>query len=233
MWRRTVVGVGVGFFQQFSGINAFIYYAPTLFTSLGQSTQQSRILSGVFDCLQFVASILCFLIIDKVGRRPLAIWGAFGSAIAYGIIAVLAGLYEDDWLNNTAAGWGCVAMAFIFIMIYGVSYSPLGWALPSEVFSTSTRSKGVALSTCIIWLSDFIIGIATPSMLDNITYGTYIFFAAMCFLAGVWAFFFVPETSGKTLEELDAVFGDSRGQEERDIVAEAIGYRPDPPKTTV
>ncbi|KAJ5691234.1 hypothetical protein N7488_011969 [Penicillium malachiteum] len=233
MWRRTVVGVGVGFFQQFSGINAFIYYAPTLFTSLGQSTQQSRILSGVFDCLQFAASIICFLIIDKVGRRPLAIWGAFSSAIAYGIIAVLAGLYEDDWLNHTAAGWGCVAMAFIFIMIYGVSYSPLGWALPSEVFSTSTRSKGVALSTCTIWISDFIIGIATPSMLDNITYGTYIFFAAMCFLAGVWAFFLVPETSGKTLEELDAVFGDSSGQEERDIVAEAIGYRPDPPKPTV
>lgn len=121
-------------------------------------------------------------------------------------------------------------MAFIFIMVYGVSYSPLGWALPSEVFSTSTRSKGVALATCTIWLSDFIVGIATPSMISNIGYGAYIFFAAMCFLAGLWAFFFVPETSGKTLEELDEVFGDTSGQEERDIVAEAIGYlsHPDP-----
>jgi len=116
-------------------------------------------------------------------------------------------------------------MAFVFILIYGVSYSPLGWALPSEVFSTSMRSKGVALSTCTIWLSDFIVGISTPSMLENIGYGTYIFFAAMCFLAGIWAFLFVPETTGKTLEELDEVFGDTSGQEERDLVAEAIGLQ--------
>lgn len=59
-------------------------------------------------------------------------------------------------------------------------------------------------------------------MMDNITYGTYIFFAAMCFLAGVWAYFLVPETSGKTLEELDEVFGGTSGQEERDLVAEAM-----------
>lgn len=179
--------------------------------------------------MQFVASILCFFIIEKVGRRPLAIWGAFGSAAAYGIIAILAGLFADNWLEHTDAGWACVAMAFIFVIIYGISYSPLGWALPSEVFSTSTRSKGVALSTCTIWIADFIVGIATPSMLDKITYGTYIFFAAMCFLAGVWAFFLVPETGGKTLEELDEVFGDTSGQEERDIVAEAIAHQRNPP----
>ncbi|KAJ5626065.1 hypothetical protein N7510_002374 [Penicillium lagena] len=221
-WRRTAVAVGIAFFQQFSGINAFIYYAPTLFTSLGQSAEMSKILSGVFDVIQMVAALVCFLIIEKVGRRPLAIWGGFGTAATYTIIAVLSGLYSESWPDHKAAGWGCVAMAFLFIWIYGLSYSPLGWALPSEVFSTTNRSKGVALSTCTIWLSDFIVGISTPSMMANIGYGTYIFFAVMCFLAGVWAFFLVPETSGKTLEELDEVFGDTSGQAERDLVAESV-----------
>ncbi|KAJ5175442.1 uncharacterized protein N7482_001319 [Penicillium canariense] len=222
IWRRTAVGVGVAFFQQFSGINAFIYYAPTLFKSLGQTDEMSLIMSGVFNILQMVAAIVCFLIIEKVGRRPLAIFGGFGTAVTYAIIAILSALYEKSWPSHQSAGWACVAMAFAFILTYGVSYSPLGWALPPEVFSTATRSKGVALSTCVIWLCDFIVGISVPSMMEKISYGTYIFFAVMCFLAGLWAFFLVPETSGKTLEELDEVFGDTSSQEERDLVAEAM-----------
>lgn len=180
-------------------------------------------MSGVFNIIQFVASIACFFIIEKVGRRPLAIGGGFLTCVTYAIIAILSGLFSKDWQSHSSAGWACVAMAFLFVWTYGISYSPLGWALPAEVFPTSFRSKGVALSTCIIWISDFVVGISIPSMMDNIGYGTYIFFAAMGFLSGLWAFFLVPETSGKTLEELDEVFGDSSGQEERDLVAEAIG----------
>ena len=221
-WKRTAVGAGVGFFQQFSGINAFIYYAPTLFQALGQTSDQSLILSGVFNILQMVAAVVCFLIIDKVGRNPLAIFGGFMCAAAYIVLAVLAGLFSDDWQSHLAAGWGAVAMAFVFILAYGVSYSPLGWALPSEVFSTANRSKGVALESCVVWLCDFVVGISIPSMIENITYRTYIFFAVMCFLAGVWATLLVPETSGKTLEEMDEVFGDTSGQEERALVGEAI-----------
>jgi MFS family permease len=220
-WKRTAVGAGVGFFQQFSGINAFIYYAPTLFQALGQSSEQSLILSGVFNVLQMIAAIVCFLIIDRVGRRPLAIFGGFACAAAYTVIAVLSGLYSADWKSHLAAGWGAVAMAFVFILAFGVSYSPLGWALPSEVFSTATRSKGVAPESCTVWLCDFVVGISIPSMMQNIGYRTYIFFAVMCFLAGVWAMLLVPETRGKTLEELDAVFGDTIGQEERDLASEA------------
>jgi sugar porter (SP) family MFS transporter len=223
-WKRTAVGCGIAFFQQFSGINAFIYYAPTLFQSLGQTNETSLILSGVFNVLQLVAAIICFLVIEKIGRRPLAIGGAFVMSVAYVIIAVLSGVYSKDWASNMSAGWSCVAMAFIFILSYGVSYSPLGWALPSEVFSTTTRSKGVALSTCVIWLSDFIVGVITPSMLADIEYKTYVFFAVMCFVAGVWAFFLVPETGGKTLEEIDELFGDGSAKDEREIAeAAAVG----------
>ena len=182
------------------------------------------ILSGVFNCLQIVAVVICFCIIDKVGRRPLAIIGGFGSAACYLVIAVLSGVYEKDWANHVAAGWACVAMAFAFIMVYGVSYSPLGWALPPEVFPTSCRSHGVALAVAVNWISNFIIGIAVPPMIESIHYGAYIFFCSFCFLAGVWAYFLVPETKGKTLEEMDEVFGDHASAEDADVLQDAVQY---------
>ncbi|OJJ70209.1 hypothetical protein ASPBRDRAFT_208843 [Aspergillus brasiliensis CBS 101740] len=221
-WKRVAVACGVGFFQQFSGINAFIYYAPTLFESLGQTDSMSTILSGVFNIVQAVAAVICAFIIERVGRRALAIYGAFGMAVSYIIIAILSGLYSHDWPGHVAAGWACVAMAFVFIMVYGVSYSPLGWALPAEVFPNASRSKGVALATCTIWLSDFIVGVVTPSMLSDIGYRTYVFYAVMCTLAGVWAVLLVPETSGKTLEEIDGLFGDAGARAEREIVRDAM-----------
>lgn len=70
-WRRTAVGMGVAFFQQFSGINGFIYYAPILFRSIGQSDEMSLVLSGILSIVQLIAVIICFFIIDAVGRRPL------------------------------------------------------------------------------------------------------------------------------------------------------------------
>lgn len=224
MWRRVAVGCGVCFFQQFSGINAFIYYAPTLFESIGQSPEMALILSGIFNILQLVAVFICFAVIDIVGRRTLAIFGAFGSGICYLVIAILSGLYETDWTAHTAAGWACVSMAFLFILVYGVSYSPLGWALPPEVFPTSTRSKGVALAVAVNWISNFIIGISVPPMLESIKYGTYIFFCCFCFLAGVWAVLLVPETKGKTLEEMDHAFGDNLAAEDATVLRQSVSY---------
>ncbi|KAK6203734.1 hypothetical protein LQW54_008840 [Pestalotiopsis sp. IQ-011] len=233
-WRRLVVGLGVMFFQQFSGINAFIYYAPTLFESIGQSADMALIMSGVFNILQLVAVGICFFIIDKLGRRPLAIYGALGGGIAWAIMAILVGLYSSDWAGHTAAGWAAVAMAFIFVLVFGVSYSPLGWALPSEVFPSSTRAKGVALSTAVCWLSNFIVGVATPPMIEQIGFGTYVFFAAWCFLAAAWAWWFVPETKGKSLEQMDEVFGDNSGNEEKDVLkAATLGVEAIYPKANV
>ncbi|KAF4546319.1 putative mfs monosaccharide transporter protein [Lasiodiplodia theobromae] len=220
--RRVAIGVGVAFFQQFSGINGFIYYAPLLFRSLGQDSEMSLILSGMINIGQLVAVVLCFFIIDHVGRRPLAIWGAIGMAVPYIIMSALVGEFSHDWPGHSAAGWVTCGFAYVYIIAYGVSYSPLAWALPAEVFSNSTRAKGVALSTATVWLCNFIIGVIVPVMIENAGYGTYVFFAIMCILAAIWAFFLVPETKGKTLEEMDDVFGDSTAHEEREVMAEVL-----------
>ncbi|KAL0253343.1 hypothetical protein SLS55_010319 [Diplodia seriata] len=90
--------------------------------------------------------------------------------------------------------------------------------LPAEVFPNASRSKGVALSTATVWLCNFIVGVSTPPMLEDLGFGTYVFFGAWCYIAAVWAYFLVPETKGKTLEQMDEVFGDYAAQEEKEIM---------------
>lgn len=115
----------------------------------------SLILSGIFNALQIVGVCIAFVLIDKIGRRPLAIGGGLGNMTCFVIIAALVGKYEGIWANHTSAGWACVAMAFLFIIIFGASYSALGWALPPEVFPVGIRSKGVAFAVAINWISNF------------------------------------------------------------------------------
>lgn len=109
--RRTAVGCGIAFFQQFSGINGFIYYAPLLFISLGLDTEMSLIVSGALNIWQLCAICLCFFIIDHVGRRPLAIFGGFASMFPYIVMAILVSKYSDNWPAHPGPGWACIAMA--------------------------------------------------------------------------------------------------------------------------
>ena len=106
-------------------MQAFIYYSPTLFAALGQEKKALN-LAGVLNMAQLIAISITFCIIDHVGRRRLAVWGGFTMGLPYIVIAALYGLYSDSWPEHPAAEWACVAMAFIFIMTYGVSYAPLG-----------------------------------------------------------------------------------------------------------
>lgn len=85
-----------------------------------------------------------------------------------------------------------------------------------EIFPSSLRAKGVAISTCSNWLNNFIIGLITPPLVEDTGYGAYIFFAVFCVLAGVWTFFFMPETMGRTLEQMDHVFKDNSSEHERE-----------------
>ncbi|KAL9579810.1 MAG: hypothetical protein Q9212_004880 [Teloschistes hypoglaucus] len=101
-----------------------------------------------------------------------------------------------------------------YMLSFGASWGPVPWAMPSEIFPSSLRAKGVALSTSSNWLNNFIIGLITPPLVQNTGFGAYTFFAVFCLLSFVWTYFFVPETRGRTLEQMDHVFKDIDSQEE-------------------
>ncbi|TRM61231.1 hypothetical protein BD626DRAFT_558640 [Schizophyllum amplum] len=130
------------------------------------------------------------------------------------IIAALIGSFYQNWPAHTAGGWAGVAFIFIYMVAFGTSWGPIAWAMPSEVFPSSIRAKGVAISATVNWLSNFLVGLITPPLNDAAPFGAFAFYAVMTFLSFVWTYLFVPETKGRSLEDMDAVFGDSTASEE-------------------
>mgnify|MGYP005988717257 CR=1 FL=1 len=214
-FRRLFIGCAIGFFQQFVGINAIIYYAPTIFGQLGLSGNTTSLLAtGLYGIINTLSTIPALFLIDKVGRRPLVMCGSVGMCIALVVNAAIIGSY-GDLKEHKAAGWTGIAFIYVFDVNFAYSLGPVGWVLPSEIFNLSNRSKAMAITCSATWMSNFIIGLVTPDMLDNLKWGTYLFFAVFCVIAVAFTYFFVPETKGKSLEDMDIAFGDTAAHDEK------------------
>ncbi|KAF8626943.1 hypothetical protein AX15_004621 [Amanita polypyramis BW_CC] len=237
--ERTWIGVLVMVFQQWSGINALLYYGPILVRSVGLGSGKpgggggdddtiTLIVSGGIGIVQFLSVVPVIIVIDRLGRKPLLRCGSVVMSFSHLCIALLAYMYSNDWTRHRVAAWACVGFMYVFTAAYGISLGPVGWVLPSEVFSLSMRSKGVALSTASNWTNNFLIGLITPVMMQvspAITFGT---FSLACFLSYLWSTYFVPETASISLEEMDAVFGDGMAREDevvRTQIEEDLGLR--------
>ncbi|KAI5890062.1 general substrate transporter [Schizophyllum commune H4-8] len=205
--ERTMIGIMTMFFQQWVGINALLYYGPTLVASIGlQGEEMSLLVSGGIGVAQFVAVLPAIAYIDRWGRRPLLRGGAVVMGCSHLLIAMLVKEFSADWEDHKGAAWLAVGAIYVFTMAYGISIGPIGWVLPSEVFPLSVRSKGVAISTASVWLNNFLIGLITPELMDISPASTFALFATASFAAYMWATYRVPETSGVALEEIGAMF---------------------------
>ncbi|TFK33820.1 general substrate transporter [Crucibulum laeve] len=218
-WRkRTLVGVGIMVFQQWSGINALLYYGPTLVRSIGfHGDTVSLVVAGGVGIVQFLAVLPAILFIDRVGRRPLLRGGSAVMTASHVSIALLVYLFQSDWPLHPVAAWCAVGGIYMFTAAYGTSFGPIGWVLPSEVFPLSMRSRGVALSTATNWFNNFLIGLITPVLMDLSAPTTFATFAFACGLAYFWSTHFVPETANVSLEEIDKVFRSDAGREDEHL----------------
>ncbi|KAL6714756.1 hypothetical protein ACLMJK_008181 [Lecanora helva] len=208
MFRRVIVATVTMFFQQFTGINAVLYYAPSIFTALGTSSNTTSLLAtGVVGVAMFLATIPAVLYIDKLGRKPVMITGALAMGTCHVIIAALFGANLNKWATHKTAGWAACAFVWLFVVNFGYSWGPCGWVIISEVWPLSNRAYGIALGASSNWMSNFIVGQITPKMLEKITYGTFIFYGALTFGGAVFIWLGVPETKRLTLEEMDVLFG--------------------------
>ncbi|PLB39248.1 sugar porter family MFS transporter [Aspergillus candidus] len=220
-FRRLAIGCCVMFFQQFIGCNAIIYYAPTIFSQLGLDGNTTSLLAtGVYGIVNCLSTLPALFLIDKVGRRVLLMSGAVGTGISLVIVGAIIGAYKSDLINHKSAGWAGIAFIYIYDINFSYSFAPIGWVLPSEIFNLSIRSKAISITTSATWMCNFIIGLITPDMLESITWGTYIFFAAFSLIALVFTFFCIPETRGKTLEDMDLIFGDTAAHEEKQRIVQ-------------
>ncbi|OJJ42858.1 hypothetical protein ASPZODRAFT_155103 [Penicilliopsis zonata CBS 506.65] len=225
MFRRLMLGCITMVAQQFTGINAVMYYAPQLFESFGfNSTKTTLLATGVTGILQITFTMPSVLFLDKFGRKTFLIVGAIGMFCCHIVVATVFGLYQDKWDENKgldkAQGWVAITFIWLFAVNFAYSWGPVAWVLTQEIFPNSMRSRGVAIVASTNWMFNFIIGLTTKDMLNSMKYGTYIFFAVFSALGGIFIWKFAPETKNKTLEELDIFFGGGE-----DSIAEADRLR--------
>ncbi|KAJ6497107.1 hexose transport-related protein [Mycena vitilis] len=212
MFRRTAVACLTQFFQQMSGIDAIVYYAPTIFQSLGLPGKTVSLLAaGVIGVVFIISTLPAIATIDRVGRRPLLIIGGSGMALMLILIAALTATYQPEW-TDSAAAWTTATFIWLYVAFFGTSWGPVSWTVISEVFPLSTRAHGVALAASANWMTNFVVSIIVPVMLDNITYGTYLFFLMFMLMGIAFAIWVLPETYKKSLEEMDLAFGSGEGQ---------------------
>jgi sugar porter (SP) family MFS transporter len=231
IFKRVMIGCWIMIFQQFTGINAVLYYAPQIFASFGfTSVTTSLLATGVTGILQITFTLPAVFFLDKFGRRSFLIVGAVGMFCCHIIVAGLDGSFQDNWPAHRGAGWASIVFVWLFAVNFAYSWGPVAWVLTQELFPSSFRSRGVSIVASTNWMFNFIIGLTTKDMMkamDN--FGVYIFFACFCIIGAVFVYFWVPETKDKTLEELDVYFGGTadsiaaRDRERMDRIMHQLG----------
>ncbi|KAG2203486.1 hypothetical protein INT47_008213 [Mucor saturninus] len=220
-FNRVFVGSMLMFFQQFTGMNALVYYAPKIFKSIGLTGDSVSLLAtGVVGIINFVGTIPTVILLDVLGRKTALMVASLVMGVCMLVVAIITALCQHDWPSHSAEGWVSVAFIYIFICGFAVAWGPIPWVVCAEIFPLRSRAKGMSVTTSSNWMNNFIIGLIVPVMLENITYGTYIFFACFLFLSFAFVWYFVPETKGRSLEEMDEIFGGQSAVHDAQIMNE-------------
>lgn len=220
--RRTALGMGLQFMQQISGINIILYYAAKVFAQTGRNgTSASLLANGISSALLLVSSFSLTLLMDFYGRRKPLLIGPTCMGICMIIVgSMLVGFGSPHFnkvtqaveftFQNHAAGNTAVAFMLLFMVFFGAFFAALPWTYQNEVFPINARGRGTALSTCTNWFVNFWLGLYIPQALNTASWKLYYIFGGINIAVSIISFFFFPETSNRTLEELDLLFTPQR-----------------------
>jgi sugar porter (SP) family MFS transporter len=207
---RFIIGFVIMLCQQFSGTNSIGYYAPEIFQTVGVSkTNASLFATGIYGTVK-VATTGLFLIlgIDRFGRRKSLLAGAFWMMSMMIILGSVLATHPPTNTNVvSSASIAMVVMIYLYVIGYSASWGPIPWVYLSEIFPTRLRGYGVGMGAATQWLFNFVITEITPAAVNHIGWRTFLMFGIFCLANGVFVFFFIRETKGRTLESMDVLFG--------------------------
>lgn len=201
---QLVIAVLLQIFQQFTGINAIMFYAPVLFSTLGfknDASLYSAVITGAVNVLSTLVSVYS---VDKVGRRVLLLEAGVQMFLSQVVVAIVLGIKVTDKSDNLGSSWAILVVVMIctYVAAFAWSWGPLGWLIPSETFPLETRSAGQSVTVCINLLFTFLIAQAFLSMLCHMKFAIFIFFSAWVLVMSVFVLFFLPETKNVPIEEM-------------------------------
>ena len=194
--KAVLVGSAIAILGQFMGVNAVLYYGPKIFSDAGFSDPLfSTVLVGIVNML---TTVIALLIIDKVGRKQLVWWGVGGMIVCL----LMIGLYFLPSTN--LPNWFMLTFFLLYVFCTAISISAVVFVLLSEMYPNRVRGLAMSIAGFALWIGTYLIGQLTPLMLETLTpAGTFFLFAFMC-LPYLWIMYkYVPDTTGKTLEEIE------------------------------
>lgn len=204
-WLRPalMIGVGIMFFQQFTGINTIIYYSPVIFKMAGfVGNTESIVPAVIVGVVNVLFTVVSMLLIDRLGRRPIYLIGTVGMVVA---LVALGGAFHFQDLIGPSTKYLTVVSILVYIMFFAISLGPLGWLILSEVFPLSVRGVGMSLGSLSNWLFNLIVAFTFLKLVNALSpAGAFWLYAVVGVIGLVWGYYKLPETKGKSLEQIEA-----------------------------
>ena len=196
--KVVIIGIMLSLFQQFVGINVALYYAPRIFESMGAAKDASLMQTVIMGLVNVIFTVVAIFTVDKWGRKPLLIIGSAGMAVGMFAIAGLAFM--------EIIGIGTLVFIIIYTASFMMSWGPITWVLIAEIFPNKIRGKAVAIAVTAQWAANLFISSTYPPMMEFSGGLTYGFYGLMSVLSLLFVWKWVPETKGKTLEEMEQLW---------------------------
>jgi sugar porter (SP) family MFS transporter len=198
--KAVIIGAAIAILGQFMGVNAVLYYGPTIFMDNGLSSGDSLFYQVLVGLVNAITTVIALIIIDKVGRKKLVYWGVSGMIISL----VSIGLYFLFGKTLGIPSGFLLALFLLYIFCCAISICAVIFVLLSEMFPIEIRGLAMSIAGFSLWLGTYLIGQLTPWLLENLSpMGTFFLFAVVCipYMLIVWKL--IPETAGKSLEEIE------------------------------
>ncbi|KAJ7959861.1 Sugar transport protein [Quillaja saponaria] len=201
---QLVIAIFLQIFQQCTGINAIMFYAPVLFNTLGFKTDASLFSAAIIGAVNVLSTIVSIYLADKVGRRALLTEAGIQMFLSQIVIANIIGIKMKDDSVDLSKSLAIIVVILVctFVSSFAWSWGPLCWLIPSEIFPLETRSAGQSVTVCVNFLITFVIAQAFLSLLCHLKYGIFLFFSGWILIMSAFVLFLLPETKNIRIEEM-------------------------------
>jgi len=191
-----ITGVLLAIFQQVTGINVVMYYAPAIFKSAGFGDNSALLQTALMGLVNLTFSVISMFFVDKIGRKPLMIAGSIGMSVAMFLLAT-------TFISGHAHGYFVLICIMGYLAAFGFSLGPVVWVLIAELFPNRIRSYAVAIATFMLWAANFVVSLTFPFLLNSLRGYSFVIYGSMSVLCLLFVVKYLHETKGKTLEQIE------------------------------
>jgi MFS family permease len=193
------MAIALAIFQAITGINIIMYYAPTIFISAGIGTGSALGHSVIIGAVMLVFTISATFLVDSLGRRPVMLFASAGMGLSIGLMGYF-------FADASGSSWTLLLCVLAYVSFFSIGMGGIFFVLVSEIFPTRIRGAATSVAVCVLWCGNYLVSLVFPAMLNALKGDSFYVFSVICFacLGFVWRF--VPETKGRTLEQIEHQF---------------------------